>query len=261
MRALAPPPFARRNIMTVAAQSPPIVSDSYRSVFADILSQAVSGELIGMQNYAAMVELYDDVEEQIEAVEHANNECGHAMAFRQAARDLGVEVIENPRAPYWRRIREAFLGQVRKGDRIACLLIQEIMLEAFAVSMYHAVAEAAVGDLGRVFDAIGSEEEGHLEHAIRELQEARHADPDGFEDKAHQLHNEVMTVLAEMVGAHDAAGPCELCHGSCVKDSLHHVGLSTSVLRGKALAFYLQALDRIGVRGDRSLEWVANLPT
>lgn len=246
--------------MTHATQAVTQVSEAYRSVFADILSQAVSGEFIGMQNYASMAELYDDVEEQIDAVEHANNERGHAMAFRLAARELGVEIIENPRAPYWRRIRESFLRQTRNRDRIGCLLIQEVMLEAFAVSMYHAVADAAAGKLRQTFHAIGSEEEGHLEHALAELRDARRADPEGFDDKAEQLHEEVMTVLAEMVGVGDASGHCGLCHGSCVKDSLHHIGLSAPVLRGKALAFYLETLDRIGVPGERSLAWVANLP-
>jgi hypothetical protein len=85
-------------------------------------------------------------------------------------------------------------------------------------------------------------------------------DRDAFEAKVERLHFQVMTVLAEMVGRGDASGHCGLCHGSCLKDSLHCIGLSTPVLRGKALEFYLQTLDRIGVTGEKSLRWVANLP-
>jgi fatty aldehyde decarbonylase len=229
-------------------------------VYADILSQAVTGELIGMQNYASLVELCVDVEEQMEAVEHAANEMGHALAFRGAAEHLGVRLVVNTSAPYWGRIRSAFLEHVRRRDYSACLIIQEVMLEAFAVSMYHAVADVTDGNIGETFRAIGAEEESHLEHAIDELRSELERDRDAFEDKMQQLHDQVMTVLAEMVGAKDSAGHCELCAGECVKSSLHHIGLSTSALRGRALSFYLDTLDRIGVRGEKSLGWVANLP-
>lgn len=229
-------------------------------VYGDILSQTVTGELIGMQNYASLVELCDDVEDQLDAVRHSHSEMSHAIAFRRAAEQLGIEIIVDPTAPYWARIREAYLRHVRAGDGSACLIIQEVMLESFAVSMYRAVADVTAGELGRIFRSIGTEEESHLEHAIDELRADLEKDRDAFEDKLQGLHEEVMTVLAEMVAAEDSIKHCGLCKGNCVKQSLYHVGLSAPELRGKALNFYLTTLDRIGVRGEKSLEWVANLP-
>jgi fatty aldehyde decarbonylase len=245
--------------MSSQKTSPPITVE-YCSVFADILSQAITGELIGMANYAAMVRLYPDAEEQCEALAHAANELGHAKAFRLAADDLGVRPIVNLEAPYWRRLRQAFLRYVDAGDRIACVIIQEVMLESFAVSMYHAVADEAHEEMAKVFRAIGDEEEGHVDHAIAELHDALAADRDAFENKLEILHNEVMTTLAEMLGARDTVPHCGLCKGDCVKESLHHVGLDRATLRGLALNHYLRTLDRIGVRGDRSLSWAARLP-
>lgn len=239
---------------------PATLTDARRGVYADILSQAVTGELIGMANYAAMAELCPNVEDLEDAVEHAYNERSHAVAFRRAARDLGVEIIENIDAPYWRRIREAFLRHVHARDLTACLIIQELMLETFAVSMYEAVADATEGKLSKTFRAISKEEEGHLQHALDELQPEFQRDPKAFERKVHGLHEEVMTILSEMVAAQDPAGHCGLCHGECVKGSLHEVGLSAPTLRGKALNYYLRVLDRLGIPGESSLAWVANLP-
>jgi fatty aldehyde decarbonylase len=236
------------------------LSDAQRRVYADILSQAVTGELIGMANYAAMAELSPSLEELEDAVEHAYNEHTHAVAFRRAAQDLGVTVMEDIKAPYWRRIREAFLGHVHAGDLSACMIIQELMLETFAVSMYEAVADATEGKLSRTFRAIAAEEEGHLQHALDELAPEFARDPAAFALKVQGLHEEVMTVLAEMVAAQDPAGHCGLCHGECVKGSLPEVGLSAPILRGKALNYYLRVLDRLGIPGDQSLAWVANLP-
>ena len=236
------------------------ISEQQRAVFADLLSQAITGELIGMANYAAMIRLYRDADRQCYALENAAAEMSHSERFSRAARELGVTPIVNLEAPYWLRIRTSFLHHVDANDPIACLLIQEVMLESFAVSMYHAVADVAHDQLATVFRAIGDEEKDHANHVIEELQAALAADREGFEAKLEKLHDEVMTTLAEMLAAKDSIGHCGLCHGDCVKGSLHHVGLDRATLRGLALNHYLRTLDRIGVRGERSLAWVARLP-
>jgi fatty aldehyde decarbonylase len=236
------------------------LSEQQRGVFADILSQAITGELIGMANYAAMVRLYKDDASQCDVLQRAATELGHSERFRHAARELGVTPIVNLEAPYWLRVRTSFLRHVDAGDAVACLVIQEVMLESFAFSMYHAVADAANDPLARVFRSIGDEEEGHGDHAVDELRAALAADRDGFEEKVETLHDDVMTTLAEMLAGKDSVGHCGLCHGECVKGSLQQVGLDRATLRGLALNRYLRTLDRIGVRGERSLAWVARLP-
>jgi fatty aldehyde decarbonylase len=229
------------------------------AVFADLLSQAITGELVGMANYAAMVRLYSDPTDQCDALAHAASELRHAERFTRAAADMGVVPLVDPAAPYWRRVRTAFLRHADAGDVVACLVIQEVMLESFAVSMYQALAEAAPDPLARVFRAIGAEEESHVEHAIAELQAEFALDPDAFERKVQGLNAEVMATLAEMVGEKGKVGHCGLCRGSCVKGSLPQAGLDRASLRGRALSQYLRTLDRIGVRGERSLAWVMGL--
>jgi len=235
-------------------------SAEYCAVYADILSQAITGELIGMQNFASMVELFGPVEEKMEAVEHAGNEMGHALAFKRAAEEMGVDIIVNVDAPYWQRIRSAFLKWAAKKDLSACMLIQEIMLESFAVSMYYEVGDKADGALAQAFHRIAAEEEGHLQHAVEFFQNEIKRDSDAFEKKVHEIHKDIMSVLAEMVSKVDPAGHCGLCKGECVKDSLSHVDLNIVEMRGKALNHYMKSLDRLGIRGEKSLEWVAKLP-
>ncbi len=235
-------------------------SPEYKAVFADILSQAITGEIIGMENFASLVEIFDDVDEKMEAVEHADSERAHAVAFQRAADRLGVEVIVNPRAPYWERVRSAFLHWCRKGDLAACVLIQEVMLESFAVSMYYQAAEAAVGELKDVFNRIAQEEEGHLEHSLAFLRSEMEKDYEAFEAKVLLVHDDVMTVLSEMVAKEDLHGHCGLCKGDCVKKSLAHVHLDIREMRGRALNHYLTSLDRLGLKGERTLTWVAQLP-
>jgi fatty aldehyde decarbonylase len=229
-------------------------------VFTDVLSYAITGELIGMANYADMVRLLDDPAEQMEAVHHAATELRHAEAFRRVAHQTGHFPMVNLKAQGWRDVRKSFRAYADRGDFTACLIIQEVMLESFAVALYHSVADAADPELAAVFKAVGDEEEGHVDHAVQELKTLLADDVDAFEDKVEQLNDEVMYHLAHMVAARDNTGPCGLCQGHCLKEAVSTVGLERTDLRGRALNRYLRTLDRIGVRGERSLAWVARLP-
>ena len=236
------------------------ITEAQRGVYADILSQAITGEVVGALNFATLAGLHDDVDDALAAVEHAESERTHALAFRAAARALEIPVIENLNAPYWKRIRSSFLQWAAAHDRVACIVIQEVMLESFAVAIYAQVGAAAPGRLGGTFSRIAQEEEEHLGHSIAFLTAEREKEPEDFDRKLEQIHDDVMTVLAEMVAREDPRGHCGLCHGSCAKPSLGTVNLDLCDLRGSAINRYLSALDEIGVRGERSLQWLLRLP-
>jgi 1,2-phenylacetyl-CoA epoxidase catalytic subunit len=236
------------------------MSDEVDRVWGDILSQAVTGELVGMLNYATLVELHESIDGKTEAVQHASRECAHAEAFRAAARELGIRVAADVDAPYWKRVRDAFVAHARAGDLVASIVIQEVMLESFAVASYRRLAEVAPEPLGRVFSGIATEEAEHAAHSIEWLRRKRSADPTGFDAKLALLNAEVMTTLAGMVARECRSDGCGLCAGSCVKPLLPGVGLEVSELRGPSLRCYLKALDAIGVPGETSLAWIARLP-
>jgi fatty aldehyde decarbonylase len=229
-------------------------------VWGSILSQSATGELIGMMNFASLVELYEDADDKIEALEHAAREKAHARSFQRLGEEMGLCVTLNVNAPYWKRIRTAFVKSAGRGDFTACLIIQELMLESFAVSMYSAVARVAPGKLGKAYKAIAAEETEHLEHAIELLSEIYKRDPAGLREKVAAVHEDVMSVLAEMVAREDIRGDCLLCGNTCIKPSLPEVRLDIVQLRGGALNLYLKSLDRVGLPGEETLQWITRLP-
>lgn len=229
-------------------------------IWQDILAQAVTGEMIAVLNYTSLAGICTDPNEVAEALEHAEGERGHAAAFTAEGAKLGIEVPNNINAKYWKRLRAAFLRQIEARDFIGCLIIQEVMLESFAVASYRRVGEVAPGSLGTTFASIAAEEEDHIDHSISILRVERALDVQRFDEKVHTLHLEVMTTLAEMLAREDKDGHCELCHGSCVKQSLPAVGLSTAELRGVSLQHYLNTLDALGLPGEMTLLWVSQLP-
>jgi fatty aldehyde decarbonylase len=249
--------------LTSLSCSEPLKCDSSSptaSIWQDILAQAVTGELMAAMNYRALSTICDDPEEVADALEHAQGEQGHAEAFAAEGRKIGVDVPNNVNARYWRRIREAYLRSIAERDFMACLVIQEIMLESFAVASYNRVGKVAPGSLGRTFAAIAAEEEEHIDHALDILRTERARDPRQFDSKVHRLHLDVMTTLTEMVAKECRHGQCDLCHGSCVKPSLSEVGLTTAELRGASLQQYLMTLDALGMPGEVTLQWVTQLP-
>lgn len=230
------------------------------SIWQDILAQAVTGELMAAMNYSALSTICDDPEEVAEALEHARGEEGHAAAFAAEGSKIGINVPHNINARYWKRIREAFMRCIAARDFMGCLIVQEIMLEAFAVASYTRVGKAGPGSLGMTFAAIAAEEEEHIGHALEILRAERARDPEQFDNKVYRLHLEVMTTLSEMVAKECRHGQCDLCHSACVKPSLSEVGLTTAELRGASLQHYLKTLDSLGLPGEVTLQWVAQLP-
>ena len=229
-------------------------------IWQDILAQAMTGELVAAMNYTALAQICDDSEEAADALEHAAGEQGHAAAFAAAGRRIGVDVPNNVEAKHWKRLREAFMRRIAERDFIGCLIVQEIMLESFAVASYSRVGKVAPGALGKTFAAISAEEEDHVDHAMSILRTERALDPQRFDDKVHRLHLEVMTTLAEMLARECTHGHCEVCHDKCVKPALFDVSLSAAELRGASLQQYLKTLDMLGLPGEVTLSWVSQLP-
>jgi fatty aldehyde decarbonylase len=230
------------------------------SIWQDILAQAVTGELLAAMNYTSLAGMCDDPEEIAEALEHALGERGHATSFAAEGRKIGVEVASNVDGKHWKQLREAFLRCIAERDFIGCLIVQEIMLESFAVASYSRVGRVAPGTLGQTFARIAAEEEEHIAHALEILKAERACDPQRFDDKVHRLHFEVMTTLAKMLAKDCRDGHCEVCHGTCVKPALPDISLSAAELRGASLQQYLKTLDTLGVPGEVTLAWVAQLP-
>jgi fatty aldehyde decarbonylase len=230
------------------------------AIWQDVLAQAMTGELIAAMNYTSLSEICDDPAEVADALEHAENERGHAAAFAAEGRRIGVDIPSNAGAKHWKRLREAFLSCITERDFIGCLIVQEVMLESFAVASYARVGKAGPGSLGGTFASIAAEEEEHVDHAMAILRTERALDAQRFDAKVHRLHLEVMTTLAEMLAKDCRHGHCEVCHGSCVKPSLPDVSLSAAELRGASLQQYLKTLDMLGLPGEVTLAWVAQLP-
>ncbi|MEO6219890.1 MAG: long-chain fatty aldehyde decarbonylase [Ginsengibacter sp.] len=239
----------------------PEKTEVYWDVVTDILSQAITGELVGMSNFATLTGTIDDVHEKMECVEHSNCERNHAEGFLHLAKKYKLPVNINLEGYYWKNVRESFNRWANKPDFIGCIIMQEVMLECFAVSMYKDVGTALEDhEIGQLFLSISKEEEEHIEHSIDLLKAELDKDYAGFIQKVEDIHNDCMTILAEWSATVDLKGHCGVCRGECMKNSLYAAGLDIKGLRGNSINLYLKTLDRIGIPGIKSIEWITQLP-
>ena len=230
------------------------------NVVSDVFSQAITGELIGMSNFASLSGTIDDPHEKMEAVEHANSEREHAEGFMAFAKKAGLNTKVNLNGEYWQGVRQVFLKYANNNDFIACLIIQEVMLEAFAVSMYNDVGNALDGEGGRLFKSIAEEEEEHMDHSTEILRDELKKDPKGFLKKFEEVHFDCMSILSKFSATTPCESTCGVCNDNCMKPSLDHIGLDMVSIRGNAFRLYAKALDNIGIPGEKSIAWIANLP-
>jgi fatty aldehyde decarbonylase len=248
-------------MQTATYTEPNTSKKDVRLIVADILSQAINGEIAGMSNFALLTGTIDDIHEKMECVEHANCERNHAEGYMAIAKKLNLPVVITSEGQYWKKVQETFARWAGKKDFIGCILIQEVILECFAVSMYHDVGMALKdSEAGQLFLSISREEEEHIEHSIDLLRAELKTDPDGFIAKVEAVHYDCMTIMAEWSVIRNCDDSCGVCAGDCMKTRLYAVGLDMRSLRGNAMNLYMKTLDRIGIPGVKSLEWIANLP-
>src|SRR3954468_3721367 len=94
-------------------KSPPMSIETF-NVLSDVFSQAITGELIGMSNFASLTETIDDPHEKMEAVEHANSERMHAEGFMAYALKTKLRTNINLDGSYWANVRRQFLSYAQK---------------------------------------------------------------------------------------------------------------------------------------------------
>jgi fatty aldehyde decarbonylase len=247
--------------METMIASQPVFTKEFRSACTDVLSQAINGEIAGMSNFAKLTGTVDDVHERMECIEHANCERNHAEGFIAVAKKYHMPVLITMEGTYWKRVRDTFTKWADKKDFIACIIMQEVILECFAVSMYKDVGTALESlEIGQLFLDISKEEEEHIEHSIEILKDELEKDYESFIAKVEEVHYDCMTIMAEWSMLRPCDDHCRVCNGECVKDNLPSIGLDIKSLRGNAMNLYMKTLDRIGVPGIKSLEWVTNLP-
>jgi fatty aldehyde decarbonylase len=235
---------------------------SYARVHSIILSQAITGESVGIEHYARMIPLAADLDERLRLLEDAWRERQHLESMREVAGELGVRAEEARADPYWSRVKGAFADCAARGDLLGCYVIQDVVLECFAVTLYESLAPCVEPFIAARLERIAADERGHLAEGMRLVRAAYNRDPDGALARIQSANERVARVLGEWIKPQNCAPVCGVCGsagGGCAKPDLELLQLNMSRVQSTFVARYGAVLREIGVPTGQVTRWLARL--
>jgi len=235
----------------------------YYDLLSFIVSNAVAGEIMAVENYSEMVHLMPDTESKIATVQQAVDETKHILLLQKLGRTLDFQVAKRIIEPQWQNIRNHFSSAVRKKDLAACLIVQDMMTESMAIMLYKTLAgEAATTDerTAAVASNILNDELEHFDMGVRRIKALMQEDRESVHDSLIWAHHRVMPELFSMVSTscHSLCGELGLDCGSLTLSSIR---TNIDSIRLRAAERYIEALDTVGFDARVTNRLVAELAT
>src|SRR5713226_895592 len=81
-------------------------SERYFNLLSYIVSNAIAGEIMAVENYSEMVQLLPTSQAKIETVNQANEECKHILLLSKLGRTHDIAVQRRIIEPQWIQIRK-----------------------------------------------------------------------------------------------------------------------------------------------------------
>jgi fatty aldehyde decarbonylase len=219
----------------------------YYNLLSYIVSNAISGEIMAVENYSEMVQLMPDTATRIETNGQAAEEVKHILMLSKLARNLGFTVEKRIVEPQWGTIRKHFSTAVRKNDLAACLIIQDLMTETMAIMLYRTLGTDADADerTSKVANDILADELEHLDIGVARLTRLLEQDRQAVHDALVWAHHRVMPELFSMIST-SCHFLCDVLSLDCASLQLSDMALDLDTLRANALDQYIATLDRVG---------------
>lgn len=231
----------------------------YGNVYREVISHSVTGEAVGIEHYSRMIPLTGSIEERLDLLEDAYREKQHLLGMRQVAERMGLMPKTDLEGFYWRRVRAAFRERAEAGDLLCCYLMQDIVLETFAVVMYEAVIPGSTPFAAQMVRGIAGEERTHLAHGIKALRNVYEQDPEGMRERVSFANERVAKVLAEWTRPDQCGTSCGVCTNTCAKHDLPLLEVDMASVQARFLDDYGRALREIGLPAADVTRWLAQL--
>ena len=222
---------------------------TYYNLISFVVSNAVAGELVAVNNYSEMVRLFPDVDTKLFLLHQAQEEAGHVKALTALCSRLGIPVADRIVEPEWNNMRKSFSSAAAKGDLAGCLIMQDLMIETMAIVLYRTLAgldEAKTdAETTRVASAILKDELEHLDWGSNQLKEMAKAAPDEVNDSLVWAHHRAMPELFHLI-RDGCESLCSVIGVECGTFHIEELSTDLETVRLNALDAYIESLDRAG---------------
>ncbi len=148
---------------------PDFTTDTYKDAYSRINAIVIEGEQEAHDNYISIATLIPNELEELTKL--AKMELKHKRGFTACGRNLGVEADMVFAKKFFSKLHGNFQIALEKGNLTTCLLIQAILIEAFAISAYHVYIRVADPFAKKITQGVVKDEYLHLNYGQEWLKE------------------------------------------------------------------------------------------
>jgi len=141
---------------------PDFTSESYKDAYSRINAIVIEGEQEAHDNYLSLATLLPDQADELARL--ARMEMKHKKGFTACATNLGVEADMPFARVFFTPLRDNFQQALAEGKLVTCLLIQSILIEAFAIAAYHIYIPVADPFARKITEGVVQDEYTHLNY-------------------------------------------------------------------------------------------------
>ncbi|MEB3166971.1 MAG: aldehyde oxygenase (deformylating) [Cyanobacteriota bacterium] len=180
---------------------PDFTSATYKSAYSRINAIVIEGEQEAHDNYIAIGSLLPDQAEELTRL--ARMELKHKKGFTACGTNLGVEADMPFARDFFSPLRDNFQTALAEGKVVTCLLIQAILIEAFAISAYHIYIPVADPFARKITEGVVKDEYTHINYG----QEWLKANLEQIREEFEQANRDNLPLVRRMLDqvADDAA--------------------------------------------------------
>ncbi|MDJ0843019.1 aldehyde oxygenase (deformylating) [Crocosphaera sp.] len=144
-------------------------SETYKDAYSRINAIVIEGEQEAYQNYLDMAQLLQEDEAELHRL--AKMENRHKKGFQACGRNLNVTPDMDYAQQFFSKLHGNFQTAKAQGKIVTCLLIQSLIIEAFAIAAYNIYIPVADPFARKITEGVVKDEYTHLNFGEVWLQE------------------------------------------------------------------------------------------
>ena len=208
---------------------PDFTTEAYKDAYSRINAIVIEGEQEAHDNYIAIGGLLPDQADELSKL--ARMELKHMKGFTACANNLGVTADRAFAKEFFAPLHGNFQKALAEGKVTTCLLIQAILIEAFAISAYHIYIPVADPFARKITEGVVKDEYTHLNYG----QEWLKANLETVRDELEQANRENLPLVRKMLA--QVSGDAAVLH------------MEQEDLMADFLSSYQEALLDVGFTG------------
>ena len=151
---------------------PDFTTNAYKDAYSRINAIVIEGEQEAYDNYISIATLLPNDSEELTKL--AKMELKHKRGFTACGKNLGVQADMVFAKEFFSKLHGNFQIALEKENLTTCLLIQAILIEAFAISAYHVYIRVADPFAKKITQGVVNDEYLHLNYGEKWLKENLH---------------------------------------------------------------------------------------